>query len=95
MSFFRPKYVMFRDAGGKGSPYPVVFSELMQHKEIVSACGTRRWGMMGTEITAVSAGFVDLSTGECYGESTSTGLKADVEFDTKAMRDMFGIKAGK
>lgn len=85
------KYVMFRDNGGKGIAYPVVFSELMQHKEIVAACGARRWGMFGNEITAVSAGFVNAYSGECYGNSISTGLKADEEFDTKVMQNQLGM----
>jgi hypothetical protein len=91
--FLKMKYVMFRDDGGQGVPYPVLFSEMMEHKAMVAACGLRRWGMMGVEIVAVSAGFVDPQTGECYGESISTGLKANEEFDTKVMQTKLGMGA--
>jgi len=39
--FLKVKYVMFRTDKGEGIAYPVIFSELMAHKEVASACGVR------------------------------------------------------
>jgi hypothetical protein len=87
----KAKYIMFRDDDGHGIGYPVIFSELMTHKEMAVACSNKRWGVFGTEIVAVSAGFVNTATGDCYGESTSTGLKANPDFDNVVMRQQLGI----
>jgi len=40
----KAKYIMFRDDDGHGIGYPVIFSELMTHKEMAVACSNKRWG---------------------------------------------------
>jgi len=42
-------------------------------------------------ITVVSAGFVNMQTGDCYGESISLGVKSNPEYDTDVMRTQLGM----
>lgn len=53
----------------------ILFSEHVNHAEFARAIGGK----------VVSAGFVDLVAGVCYGESLSLGLKASIQ-DTETLK---------
>lgn len=76
------KYIKFRSNRSADSldDFIMVFSPVAIHADIVAA--------MASEYIAISAGFVERNPNpdarhpyQCYGDSTSTGLKSDPKID--------------
>lgn len=66
------KYVMFRVQKPVVYYFPIIFPEILTHLGIAEAMKGVQFGV--EKLEPVSAGFIDLMTGQCYGESESLGM---------------------
>lgn len=78
------KYVMFNTSVGK---LPVIFPDVIMHSDMARAVRLALRNV-SDECEPVSAGFINMSTGECYGKSESLKLEVDVA-DTEFIYERF------
>lgn len=86
----RSKYIIFQE-DGEGVKYPIIFPETLQHSSVANSMMNRSMGSFGPHnLKPVSAGFVDINTGEAYGNSVSLNLATHPD-DSKFIRNSFGF----
>ena len=68
------KYIMFKQHVGAGvePKMPVIFPDIMTHKEVAEGLKTAY-----PRLKIVSAGFYNLASGKCFGESMSLDVECD------------------
>ena len=79
------KYIVFEDPTKE--PYMFMFADTLEHMRVNAVFVTNTmW-----PFKAVSAGFVNTGTGDCYGESISMKLKSNTKRDTILAKRILGI----